>query len=116
MTRAFVAVLLAVAANAVTVLISLSGASSVRAADPVVIEIRGFAYLPEDPKVKPGDLVIWINRDIVPHTVTARDESWNSGSIETGQEWHMTVEQDTTGRYFCRFHPSMTASITIPAE
>jgi plastocyanin len=115
MTRALLLQVQTVAALAATVLFLLNGASSIRAADPVVIEIRGFAYLPENPKINPGDVVIWINRDIVPHTVTAEDGNWDSGSIEAGGEWRMTVGQDTTGSYFCRFHPSMTGSLAIGA-
>lgn len=78
-----------------------------------VIEIRGFEFVPETPAVKPGDVIVWINRDIVPHTTTAKDGSWDSGLIKTGDEWQMVVEDDTSQTYYCRFHPSMIARLDI---
>ena len=79
----------------------------------VVIEIRGFEFVPETPAVKPGDVIVWVNRDIVPHTVTAKDGSWDSGLIATGGEWQMVVEDETSQAYYCRFHPSMIARLDI---
>ena len=50
----------------------------------VVVEIRGFEYLRHSLRVAVGDVVIWKNSDIVPHTVTAQDDSWDSGLIAAG--------------------------------
>ncbi len=82
----------------------------------IVIEIRGFAFLPESPAVRPGDVVVLKNMDIVPHTATAKDESWDSGSIAAGGEWVMTVTDELIEGYFCRFHPSMVAALEIEPE
>ncbi len=78
-----------------------------------VIEIRGFEFVPETPAVKPGDVIVWVNKDIVPHTITAKDGSWDSGLIKTGGEWQMVVEDETSQAYYCRFHPSMIARLDI---
>ena len=82
----------------------------------VVIEIRSFEFTPNAPVVEPGDVIVWINRDIVPHTVTSRDDSWSSGTIGAGDEWKSVITADTVQDYFCRFHPSMIASINIQSE
>ncbi len=82
----------------------------------VVIEIRSFQFFPEVPVLQPGDIVIWVNKDIVPHTVTADNGSWDSGQIESGGEWQMVVEDDLFETYFCRFHLSMTARLDIAAS
>lgn len=79
----------------------------------VVIEIRGFEFVPETPAVKPGDVIVWVNKDIVPHTITAKDGGWDSGLIKTGGEWRMVVEDETSQAYYCRFHPSMIARLDI---
>lgn len=79
----------------------------------VVIEIRAFKYAPRKPSLKVGDQVVWKNRDIVPHTVTALDGSWDSGTIEAGGEWQTTVSASMLTDYYCRFHPMMTAAFTI---
>ncbi len=89
-----------------------------RAADErrVVIEIQNFEFLPETPVVKPGDVIVWVNKDIVPHTATAKDGSWDSGLIESGGEWQMVVTDDMAQAYYCRFHPSMTAELDIESD
>lgn len=82
----------------------------------ITIEIRKFEFVPAVPAVKPGDTIVWINRDIVPHTATAADESWDSGTIEAGGQWEMQVGPDLATAYFCRFHPAMTAALRIDGQ
>lgn len=82
----------------------------------VVIEIRNFEFRLETPVVKPGDVIVWVNKDIVPHTATAKDGSWDSGLIESGGEWQMVVTDDMTQTYYCRFHPTMTAELDIKPD
>jgi plastocyanin len=79
----------------------------------VVIEIRGFRFAPETVRLRPGDTVVWVNRDLVPHTATAADRSWDSGLIKPGGRWTMTVTFRTGLAYFCRYHPSMKAGLRI---
>ena len=82
----------------------------------LVVEIRGFEFIPDAPALSPGDVVLWRNRDLVPHTVTAEDRSWDSGLIEAGGEWEITITDDMIWTYYCRFHPSMIATINISPE
>ena len=79
----------------------------------VVIEIRSFKFVPEKPVVNSGDVVVWKNKDIVPHTVTSKDNRWDSGSIEAGGEWEIVITDDMIQDYYCRFHPSMIARLDI---
>jgi plastocyanin len=79
----------------------------------VVIEIRTFEFAPFAPDVKPGDVIVWINRDIVPHTASADNGSWDSGQINPGGKWQMVVKDGLVESYYCRFHPSMTARLDI---
>ncbi len=76
-----------------------------------VIEIVGAAFEPQTIKLAPGDSVTWINRDIVPHTATAVDESWDSGILQTGQQYTQQFNSDATADYFCRLHPGMRARL-----
>lgn len=77
----------------------------------VVIDIVRFKYEPRNPVLKVGDTVVWRNRDIVPHTATARDGSWDSGTIGAGGTWQTTVTAAMLTDYFCRHHPSMIATL-----
>src|SRR5687767_3014533 len=49
-----------------------------------VIEIEGFEYKPARLRVRPGDTIVWVNRDIVPHTATADSRKWDTGNIAHG--------------------------------
>lgn len=75
------------------------------------IEIRDAAFVPPIVDARPGDTITLINHDIVPHTASAADESWDTGAIEPGQQARLTVPAKLAGRYFCQFHPSMKARI-----
>lgn len=79
----------------------------------IVVEIRSLEFLPGSQPIKPGDVVVWRNMDIVPHTATAKDDSWDSGLIEAGGEWETVITDEMTQAYYCRFHPSMTATLGI---
>ena len=96
--------------------ITLLLSDEIKAADgrQIVVEIGNFKFKPEAPSAKPGDVIVWINKDIVPHTVTAKDGSWDSGLIEAGGQWELVVTKETIPAYSCRFHPSMTAKLAKP--
>ncbi len=105
-----------VAAFAATVAICLSPAAVTAGEGRVVIEIRGFEFVAEQPAVSPGDVVVWKNLDIVPHTATSEDDSWDSSLIEAGGTWEMVVTEDMVLAYYCRYHPSMGATLRLVAE
>lgn len=75
----------------------------------VVIEEMQFA--PARLTVAPGDTVSWINRDVVPHTATAADRSWDSGTLEQGDRWSLVVEDGGSIDYTCLFHPTMSGRL-----
>ena len=80
------------------------------------VEIQQFKFVPEAIEVKPGDTIVWVNLDIVPHTVTATDTSWDSGNLDPDAEWEMTVGEPNSEGYFCAYHPAMTASIDVGGQ
>jgi plastocyanin len=77
----------------------------------VAVQITGFVFAPATANAAPGDTVVWTNRDLVPHSATALDGSWDSGAIAPGGTWrHVVADGDTAG-YKCAFHPNMTGRI-----
>jgi len=55
-----------------------------------------------------------VNKDVVPHTATAADGAWDSGLMETDDEFSLTIEADTSaGDYVCTFHPNMVGVISV---
>lgn len=77
------------------------------------VEIRGFVFQPDTLAVSRGDRIRWINQDIVPHTATALDESWDTGLLNKAESAEIVVTGDMATEYFCQFHPNMQASLTI---
>lgn len=77
------------------------------------VEIRGFAYLPAALQIAEGDTVVWINRDVVPHTATRDDQGWDSGSIGTEQAWRLVAASGGSQPYYCAFHPSMRGVLAV---
>ena len=75
------------------------------------VTITGFAYYPEPIRVKAGAPIAWTNIDGgVPHTVTARDGSWDSGTLEMGQIFSKTFDDPGTYVYICTLHPPTSAA------
>jgi plastocyanin len=92
---------------------SVSAGDSVSEPTEHVIEITGFKYIPESLSVKAGDTITWINKDIAPHTATADDASFDTGTLNLNESGSITVTADQTIAYFCKYHPMMRANISL---
>jgi|GEM_PF-2834363 plastocyanin len=73
--------------------------------------IQGMKFDPENLKVNKGDLVIWINKDIVPHDVTETDNNWTSGILKPGDKWSKKITEKTS--YFCSIHVVMKGKVSV---
>ncbi len=73
------------------------------------ITIKDFQYSPADLAVKVGEQITVTNSDIAPHTVTARDGSFDSsdrGLMAEGDQFRWRFRVPGTYAYFCRVHQS----------
>lgn len=98
--------------------LALAAAAPSHPADPVpqrhVVEIRGMAFHPEVLQVRRGDTVVWINRDIVPHTATAtRQSGWDTGTLLQGKSGQYVASHGGEDAYFCRLHPVMLGKLIV---
>lgn len=75
------------------------------------VSIAGFAFEPPDLRVPEGTEVTWTNDDPTPHTVTADDGSFDSGTLEPGATFSVAADGSIT--YFCAIHPAMKGSLTV---
>ncbi|MEK7265287.1 MAG: cupredoxin family copper-binding protein [Pseudomonadota bacterium] len=96
---------------AALLLLAASCAPTPGAAETHVVEISNMAFSPSELHVAVGDTVTWINRDLVPHTATADDGAFDSGSLKTGDSWSYVVKDAGETAYSCSFHPAMTGHI-----
>ena len=78
-----------------------------------VVEIRGMAFHPEALEVRQGDTVVWINRDIVPHTATSEEGGFDSKTIESNGSWTFRARKAGKVDYICTLHPTMKAVLQI---
>ncbi len=89
-------------------------------ADPTpathVVEVRQLQFQPETLTVAPGDTVVWINRDIVPHTVTALDGEWRSDEMEQDGTWRRVAPLQGSGQYYCEDHPTRRGIVIVEGE
>lgn len=64
-------------------------------------------------EVPVGTTVTWTNDDSVIHTVTAVDESFDSGFMREGDTWSYTFDEPGEYEYFCTPHPWMRAKVVV---
>ena len=78
-----------------------------------VVTIDRFQYAPGSLAVAAGDTVVWENRDLVPHTATSPAMKLETGSLAPGQSARSVAARKGTHEYICRFHPAMTARVSV---
>jgi len=71
------------------------------------------AYSPNPISISVGGTVTWTNNDVVAHTATADDGSWNSGSVAAGGRFSRTFPTAGTFPYHCTIHPGMIGTVSV---
>jgi plastocyanin len=71
-----------------------------------------FGSIPSGLKV--GDSIVFVNKDSVPHTVTARDHSFDL-RIGPGQRGRLSLTKAGNFPIYCIFHAQMRGSLTVAA-
>ncbi|MGB7684808.1 MAG: cupredoxin family copper-binding protein [Solirubrobacterales bacterium] len=88
-------------------------APSGEAARSEKVEIVEFTYDPDPVVVQAGGKVIWQNEDTAPHTATADDGSFDTGTLEQGKLKSETFKDPGTFTYFCEIHPTMKGTVEV---
>jgi plastocyanin len=117
MTRAFrilsfQAAVLATAAAMMTAVATMTHAAPAAAA---AVRIDNFTFNDAHVTVKPGTTVTWTNGDDIPHTGVAKDGSFKSKVLDTGDRFSFTFAKPGQFGYFCSLHPHMTGTIVVKA-
>ena len=78
------------------------------------IEIKDFAFNPQNITVKSGEKITWINRDEEPHTVVSVGKQFKkSSALDTDQAYTIVAGAPGIYSYFCSVHPKMTGTIVV---
>lgn len=67
------------------------------------VSIENFSF-GDEITVTVGTTVTWTNNDSAPHTVTADDGSFASGTLNGGDTFSFTFEEAGSFAYYCEFH------------
>lgn len=93
--------------------IALCWLSSVSAhAEVITITIDKLVFQLAEVRAKVGDTIVWDNKDVMAHTATATDKSWDV-TIAPGKTGRITVTKAGSFDYFCRFHPNMKGRLVV---
>lgn len=76
------------------------------------VVIEAMQYTPDTLMVKRGDMVVWINKDPFPHTVTAKGV-FDSHDIAASRSWKYTARTPGKLAYICKLHPTMKGDLTV---
>ena len=79
------------------------------------VEIVDFAYDPDPVTVEQGGKVTWQNEDSAPHTATADDGSFDTGTLEEGKLKSESFKEAGTYTYICSIHPDMHGTVEVVA-
>jgi plastocyanin len=77
------------------------------------VTIEGMRFLPETLSVALGDTIVWVNKDLVPHTATSAAGKFDSKGIPAGKSWKLTLKTTGEYAYVCTFHPTMKAVVRV---
>jgi plastocyanin len=83
------------------------------------VVIYDYKFQPKTLTVTPGTTLIWVNRDMAPHTATHRsfsDEPFDSGNITAYQKFAHTFRTPGTYSYLCMLHQGMTGTVVVEAQ
>ncbi|MEO7891793.1 MAG: cupredoxin family copper-binding protein [Vicinamibacterales bacterium] len=77
------------------------------------VSIDAVLFQPAELSVKVGDVIVWVNKDPFPHTVTSSTGGFDSQSIAPGASWQMAVKTPGEFPYTCSFHPVMKGVLRV---
>ena len=72
-----------------------------------------YGTLPTNLKV--GDTIVWVNKDTVLHTVTAKDHSFDL-RLDPGKQGTVTLSKAGSIPFYCIFHPTMRGTLKVAAS
>jgi plastocyanin len=70
------------------------------------------AFVPEVLTVNKGDTVVWVNKDLFPHTATAQG-GFDSHEIAASKTWRFVAKKAGRTPYICTLHPTMKGALIV---
>jgi plastocyanin len=105
----------ALAASAIMMTTVATMTKAAPAPTAATVRIENFTFKDPVVTVKPGTTVTWTNGDDIPHTVVAKDRSFKSKVLDSGDRFSFTFAKPGQFGYFCSIHPHMTGTVIVKA-
>ena len=86
-----------------------------RASTPGSVIVKDFSFSPAAITVRVGELVTWTNSGPSAHSATARDGSFDTGTLSKGGSRSHTFTQPGSFAYICTPHPFMNGTVRVLA-
>lgn len=96
-------------------LVMLAAGSALAQGARYVVTMSDMSYGAVPSGLKVGDTIVWSNHDTVPHTVTARDRSFDL-RVAPGQNVPMTLQKPGSFAFYCTYHTMMRGKLTVAAK
>jgi plastocyanin len=80
------------------------------------VSIFDYTFMPGTIEVTAGTTVTWVNNDVIVHTVTASDGSFDSGPIQQGETFSFTFEEAGEFEYTSSASRNITPGTIVVVE
>lgn len=78
------------------------------------IEIKSFAFSPNELTIRSGEKIVWTNQDSAPHTITSDlGNELTSKRLNKGESFSYTFNNAGIYEYHCELHKTMKAKVIV---
>lgn len=88
-------------------------ASAAAAPETYFVVIEQMQFNPPALTVHRGSRVVWVNKDLFPHTTSATSKAFDSGNIAPNASWSYVARRPGSYSYLCNLHPTMHGTLTV---
>jgi plastocyanin len=79
----------------------------------IEIKVAEMTFAPAMANANVGDTISWVNVGKIPHTVTAKDGSFDKTPIAPGERFNYVLRKEGSIAYVCSYHPGMDAMLMV---
>jgi plastocyanin len=99
---------------AALVMLSAGSASAAGGSARYTVNITQMRYGSLPANLKVGDTIVWVNKDTVLHTVTAKDHSFDL-RLDPGKQATLVLDKAGSIAFYCIYHPTMRGTLKVAA-
>lgn len=77
------------------------------------VTIEEMQFKPAELTVKAGDSIVWVNKDMFPHTATSKAKGFDSQQIDPEKSWTFRAVKKGVVPYVCTLHPTMQGTLRV---